>query len=768
MRWRIVLAVGAVGLLAVGARSLAPERVFTEDGLRLRGNDAYYHLLRVQRTLEDGRVPVRDPWLSYPDGALIPWPPLFDGAVAGIARVFGGGPQNPSRVESVAAWTPVVIGLLSVLALAAAGALILGPWEGVLAALFLALLPGHVLFTRLGRLDQHGVEAMIMTGMAGAFVWIGRRRGAGKPARAGEVLLAALMGLAFLTWQGSVLHLAVLMGALALLWIVHPEEGAAREVSRSVAGAALGAAGILAVGIVVTDHPSSLLTVSLAGLNGFHVAAVLMAAAFGWALPAAPGPGDWGGPGRFAQAALTAGVVLVAGLLLVPGLGAALLHGIEALGASSAWYGNIREFDPLLMAGFDPLSVEASRALRWTGLALPVAPVAAVVLARRGGRFFVPSRTGGRPARAFLLFWGLSFLALALMRQRFLIYATAPLALWLAALAVEAARALARRTRRGWMPPTAAASFAAVVLVPCVSWYAGQLGSGGEDPDRQALMEALAWLRHRPAPLPDRPAVFAEWDYGHLVQYEAGKPVLVSPFGTDLGEAAMRDFADAFTTDDPERLEAILERRSVGFLILTEPVTEAVFSQDFAPAGTPELVQLTLDWRAGASVRVLDPFWATAAARLYYRDGMVPAGFEGEALGRYRLVWESTAAVGTSAGTAAQARDLPAFKVFERVPGAVLRLEGLPPGSRASALVELTTADRASRSWRTTVLADWEGVAVLRVPYATGRNGSLLAGAYTVAAGGGVLRVAVGEGEVLGGEALLVRPTPPVRESGGP
>ncbi len=98
-----------------------------------------------------------------------------------------------------------------------------------------------------------------------------------------------------------------------------------------------------------------------------------------------------------------------------------------------------------------------------------------------------------------------------------------------------------------------------------------------------------------------------------------------------------------------------------------------------------------------------------------------------------------------------------AHKLFGVVPGATLVVRGADPGADVVALVPLRSNVGRDFVWATRAPADVAGVARLRVPYATGPNGTVMAGSYAVqVAGKGRVEVPVTEAQVTLGETVEV------------
>jgi len=728
-------------LLGVAARLTPWSQVFTPDGLRYRGNDAYYHLLRIQTAVRDyPHVPARDAWMNYPRGATVPWPPLFDLAVASAAKGTGGADPSPEWVERLAALFPVGLGLVA-LALAHRLAFLLGGRGAALrTGILVAVLPASALFGCVGRVDQHAAELVCFLWILMAFHAGWSRRPSPGNSWGADLILGLGIAVAFWTWLGSSLHLLFLVGFAGLWHLVTPEAG---RMARSLArGGAIGAAALTLTLIAFGPEDGALFKMSLLGLTGFHVVVVAMVAIFGGLLLGARRiPGKRCVTRRTAEVALAAALPLLAAILLLPGFRVSVHHGLVALGAASDWYRNIQEFDPLVFAGFEPVATEAWTVLKLLGLGLLTMPVAAwlLVLRWRGE----PDR---RADTLLVLVLGIAFVVLAFARQRFVLYLAVPLAFWVAVVWERLDASVMRRVQPRRLPGVALSALVGVLLLVPGLWWHIEQATAGPDSRQGELVTALEWLRNREPTAPGREAVFAEWSYGHHIRTVARRPVLVNPFGTDLGEDAMRDAAAIFLSRG-DKAGPLLEARRIGTLLLANPITEACFAHAFAPPGTPVAVRATRSWPGLYSVEVTPAYWDLVVTRLFFFDGL--SRFERDhALGQYRLIYESATLEGQGAAH-------PAFKLFEVVPGAAVAA-AVDPGTRITARAPVFTNQGRTIDWATSAVADATGRAVLRLPYATGRNGEVTASAYEVRAGERQATVTVTERDAVEGRLLPV------------
>jgi asparagine N-glycosylation enzyme membrane subunit Stt3 len=748
-----------VGLLAAGAgvRLTTWPWVFGHDEVRFASDgDALYHVLQAERLERDGLAAVwRDPYLGYPTGAEVPWPPLFDGLLWLAGRVAAGG-HAPDRATLAAAamWVPPVAGLLTILLLAWLARALLGgrPWLD--AALALALLPAHAVVTSLGRPDHHALEPLLL----GLLLLGGALAAADRPGRAPEALLGGAAALAFWNWNGSALYLALLAG-FAGIWHLLAPAGDGRP-GRAAARLALGLGGgaaLLAGSVALLAPPGALWRGTLSGLTGLQPALVA-GAALGCALLALARrarPVD--GPAA-RLATLAAALLVPPALLLLLPTGDGMSHGLDMLSAAS-WYRTIAEFRPLLPSGFRTVAQDLDDLLAGHGLTILAVPCALPLLWRR-------FRAAAPAERGPLLLAGVTLaatLALGWARSRFACYLSLAEAL---AAALLARAALAWAGRRwpahrfaaplGWLPaPLAGAAAFALLLAPALP---GLPSASYAFPHlvRYTDLAPLGRLAGRIPRLDGREAILSAWSDGHDFRYWSGRPVVSSPFGVEGGPGALEaDAAFHFAADQGEA-EAILARRRVGLVALTRPIDEVISLLDLAPPGRAPVAALVSEGLGHQRV-IIDPtFNDLVAMRLWLWDGM-SGGLDGRlvedgrpALDAFRLVGES------STPSLWQAVSTPLYKLFQPVAGLRLTVR-TTPGARVEARVALTTAGGRREGWRTSALAGADGRALLRLPYATGQNGEVQAGAWLLSDGQAEAELPVLERDVLGGATAALR-----------
>jgi len=716
----VALGTAALAALAAVPRLVTWANVFTVRGVRfVADGDPYYHVRRAAMILDSGSIVWRDPWLNYPAGADIPWPPLFDLLLAGTAWVVGLGHPSAQTLPVVAAFLPVLLGVAGVALGAWLAAEIFGFEVGAATAVLLALSAPNVFYSLLGRPDQHVLEVLLLTAVVLTFV----RGLRGDRLRPGPVLLLGVtLALSFWNWLGSALTLAVLGACCVVVGIATPPDRPwwGRPAKLLAAGAAT-AAVLLAVSIGLFGRPGALARLTIGGLSGFQVLlpAITAVAAASMLLVRARSPAV-----RAAGLVCIPAALVALAVLGLPAVRTPILSGLSAASQANAWYGSIGEFMPVVFSGLVPVTAELGAALATFGLA-PVLALIGVVEGVRRLRDEPVRRPAILVALTVAVLFGVATLAMA----RFMSYGSVPLAIF-AALGIE----WIRRRVAAWRPrfaPIAAVAAGAIALAPT----AIRLVAGAQDMAQGALETLL--LRVRDAPEQgDRRAVLVPWTYGHHVLWLARRPVVASPFGTEGGAGAIADLAAFYTELDADAAERLLQRRGVQYVLLEKPMDDvALLAGHGVRSGT-----------AGAQIArnvALDQLDQLVVMRLYESAGSGSEQPERRALDGFRLVDEED-------------HDQVPMRLFEFVPGAIVTVRGGTPGGHVVATVTLVAPFGMEGDWRTVSPVNARGEAVVRLPYATGSNGRITAREYVFTDGARGARVSVTEQQVVGGAALAV------------
>jgi asparagine N-glycosylation enzyme membrane subunit Stt3 len=707
-------------------------------------SDAHYHALRARQLVEAyPSIPLVDPLMNYPLGARIVWPPLFDMLSAWPAAWLG----RPDLVEPIAAVLPVAFGVLTLPLVYLVGAMVASRRVGLLATLVLALLPAHVEFTLLGRVDQHAAELFFATWVFAAFLWPLRYYApSSRTAWLQRLALGSGIALAAWNWQGSALNLALLAAFVATVHLLRRVQPSPRPAAILRDGAATGA--ILLLGSLLALQRGALTDFSMMGVTGFHVAVVAMTAAGAAVLAHFAARPERSIARRAGEVAVAAALPAAGAAFAIPGFARSIGFAAMYVTAKNAWLSSIDEFGPLLFSGSHPLTHELGTMLERFGLALCVLPVCGYALWKARSE-----RPEQRERVEFVLFWGAIFAVLTAVTVRFSLYVSVPAALWIAVALdrisrrLESGRALAGRPVLGSLASVGTATIAAIALL---APGARSLMPGWFAPDFmvQRSVPVLRWLTEQQADS-DRDAVLASWTMGHAIRYHAGKPVVATPFGTDGGERAMDDYAQFFAARTLGPLEDVADRRRIAWVLLTNPLNDVWLAEEITGVEQRRALVVRPDRLRGNNV-VVDTTALTenAAARLYFLDGSSTGpGDGGRAAGRFRLMFETPS---WQSGL-----DLDALKLFGVVSGALVEVRTSPFKDVAAEVVLRTNTSRTAR-WTDRARADESGRATVRVPYQTGWNGAVWAAPCVVSDGTVQRVVALSASDVTEGATTTV------------
>ena len=667
---RLVFVFGLAAALAIGVGLRLSTRAQVNAGGRARALtvDDNYHLRRARFSAANyPRTILFDPLMNFPTGGVGIWPPLFDVALATPARILHGASASPDAVEHGAMWVPLVFAAGSILFAGLIGRLVAGDVAGVVLALFVAVCPGHILWTQYGHTDQHVAESFFGLLVLWLFLRTRDRVPLSQPLtpavsrgeRVGEILTGVGLALAVLAWQGAIYWGAVIALSLFLEAVV-TRESVFRPAVLILGGAALLTAPATALWLAGAIPPFTYVSF------GFFQPLFLAALAGGTVLldtllRAARGQMTWRDAGwRLA-------VIVAAGLAILPFAGGLWLGLDRVVGyvagqtseAAAAtgyvsypknWLAGIFEARPLLSDGI-------SEPVRQLSAAFFLSPLILLLWARRALK-------GPRPGLDIALtVWGAVTLFLALS-QRLNVYYAAPLA---GLCLIEAARILAGLSGIAARTRTALAVLAGVVLaLPMAPGLRAELSAvrvPGSD-----LLDTLEWMRLRlphaidaydprllspeaPPELARAASVLAPWGLGHLILYDAELPVVANNFGYGF-----LDSIRFFLAESEEEALAIARQRRARWVLATDLVPRM---NDYAEyLGRPPYLRRT---RQGLAPE--PAYFSTLQSRLYDFDG---AGAEAadsriEPLAHFRLMHHSRSAIRRGN------RPVALWKVFEIV-----------------------------------------------------------------------------------------------------
>lgn len=656
----------ACTLATVWLRTRHLDALHRGDRWWLTSGDSWGHVHRIQAAMT-GEVPWRDPLAHSPDGLTWVWPPGFDWLVARAALVVGGGGQQ----DAIGAGMAVVAAcgaLTTALAVVASASLRTGPGlalGALMAGVVAAMHGGLHNYLQAGKVDHHAVEPLL------TFVALGCLLAACGSARWRAWAAVAGLALAAAVWclPSSALTLG-LVGGLGLVRVAVAEPGQHPLAARAW-GLGLALAGLL-------SQPLALQSPFAAGGSAVAhapswlqpVAALVGAAAFAAAARVAR---SW------VAVATTVGIGAGA-LLLWPAGRAAILGGSEFV-AGRNHVAIIHESASLFDAGWR-LTPDLAN---WS---LPLVPVLC---------WFGWRGTENRPAlRTWTAALTVGWL-LTVAQSRFSTLQAVPLAVIAGALLAQAhdAGAWGRRLALGALVVTALLGLVALdVRTPPLA-------------KRVRVWEALDWLRANADRTPREgkpPAVLASWALGHEIRALAGLPNVCSPHIAPGQTAGLDACLTLHLDDGAGPNDALLDRHGVRYWLTSPLAMSAMRSYAETLARNPDLLAV----RDHDDRLALTPAGSCINAHsLHYGNGSQSPDGSCRARTNWRLRFASA--------------DLRA-KVFERVPGALVRGGGCPAGGTATLTVRLQIGDGGD-TWLVSAPVGPSGGFGVRVPYAADSAG---------------------------------------------
>lgn len=718
-----------------------------------RDPDGLYHARRVERVFREG-LPVEgtDPFLDFPHGARIPWPPYYDLAAWAVVAPLAPAEAEPRHayLERALSTLPALFGVASALLAALAGWLLAGLGGAALAGGYAALCWGSINYSHVGNGDHHAWVSMLNASLL-LLLTLAVRRGALASRRRGlawGAACGALAGALVGSWVAALLYVLAVQLVLAWLLVLRAREPLPGVATLGFAFHATALA-VLLPAVLASPWREELPWI-VVNLSWFQPA-LLALGALAFVPPLALEHGALAPRTRAARLyapALALAILAGALVLALSGAGPArgIAEGFAWVSRADRFMHTVLESKPLLGGGERGTSA-LFLALGYGVLALPFAWAAAAWLAfRRGELELLPWVVAVPP-----------LLAQALAQRRFADALAVPMAVLLG-------WGFARLARRAPAALIAPAGLALAVLAQLPS-----LGSVIEARDTSTRWKVgthedhilgerrlFEWLREHTSEGGDY-SVLCHWDRGHAIEWIAWRPSVATNFGSYVGEDSYRDPARFFLAEDPDAARALLERRRVRYVVAPAALEAAVESMArIAGADGGEPFTAPHGGRQAPSAR----WWRALGGRLL-RGGAAPepAGANGTApapaLDFLRLVHVSPFRDARFAHPRGGAQ--PAGFVWERVAGARLEARGVP-GDELEVRIEVHYPGAAySIVWQATAMADGSGLARLRVPYATdSANGDGLARAARWSLGGRGGALEVPARAVVGGEALVL------------
>jgi len=160
-----------IATIAIAIRLLPFNKVFINGQIYPIGFDSYYHMRRIFFTTNHFPDYISfDSYINYPYGSVIGWPPLYDQVASLFALINGFGSPETSIIEFAAASFPLLLGIMSLVALYFAASMIFDRNIALLSVGILAILPVHIDYSMFGFIDHHIAEVLLLTIAYGFFI----------------------------------------------------------------------------------------------------------------------------------------------------------------------------------------------------------------------------------------------------------------------------------------------------------------------------------------------------------------------------------------------------------------------------------------------------------------------------------------------------------------------------------------------------------------------------------------------------------------------
>ncbi len=779
------IGLAAVCLLWCLARTLPAYdtvvRPGAEGSIYLVGADPYYHLRHVEFCLEHfPRILRWDPVNQFPHGRMTESSGAYQLGLAAVAFLVGA-KSHPERILTVLAWSPVVFGVLLLLATFMAARHLGSSGSGTLAAALLLVFPGQlVVYGTFGFGDYHILESLLaLLIYLGLISLLDEPPGHGLGPPAGLKSLPMLLFL--FTWPGSALHLLIAIITLATLMLKLLVASRNGDALTHLARQSFRYGVVpLVVYVTVTWCFSSMILFS-----GNHYPTLLGLFFITFGLPAlCLTLREARFPTRGLQKAALAVLLLsaVGGLVLsqttyVQGAVSFALEPREPLIGEHAQTG------PLLWLGM-------------FGVCLILALFGGVKAWRESNPERLSPLALAVPTLLYLLFW---------WRTLDLGYLPPP---FLAVLASFGAYHMTRPKRQPWV-------HSGIALLVVLQFFSGSLHAPYADPfavRRGQLMhegweQAMTWMRDNTPVFPedinaipewgqsfkDGYGIFTAWDFGHLIVALGRRPVAFS-------QSLFVEPTRWWISEDEEYFYQELSKNRLRYV-----VTESRLIAEFFPAKAQTAGRDDGYFRGAVDSVVFDgvplplrtygeAYERTMAVRLHQHGG--------NHLSHFRLVYESPMesfisyvaepkverqqfgllvdrrsflirdpsdrelfeALSNDLGIADSVYGLlygaaltPAVRIFERVPGAKITGRSAPGDSvKAQILLESRTTGKKF-VYEHAVEADSNGDFSLVVPYSTfvtPASAVVASGPYTLTRSGGQCSLSVTEFQVASGTVI--------------
>jgi len=720
-------------LFALLIRMLPLFSIYSNGRIIFIGADSFYHIRRIVYTVHNfPNTLTFDPYVNYPAGFEIGWPPVYDQLIAGIALIIGNGNPSIDTIEIISAMFPALIGALTILPLYCLASKVFEKRTALISVLILSLIPAHLMISEVGFTDHHVAEVFLST-TAYAFFALSLKYGREVDLSVSNiknldiklvlkpvifsVASGSILAISVFTWIGSPIFLGIIgIYALVQLSIDVKNEKLSEHVLTSVIATYMTILLMVAPFIqrllrpefdmsgmfISWFHILFILSLLIMSALGAIVANIFIKKKMHWAYYVV----------SILAISITGAVSLYN---VVPDFYQNTIAGIHYLIGSSGILQTIAEARPILF--------DESFTIRHVWSRFTIFSLTAVI-----GLFAVIKEMHKKNYPSEIIFfctWTVIVLILTIYQRRFAYTLAINFAILSGYFAnmlynmwkKEQQQSKKQKVKKAasktplWETITNISIILIFISISSIFFFVPivdtVLHPGTPSTDWQ---ESLMWLESNSPEtsyylenenFPEY-GVLSWWDYGNWILYMAKRPVVANNFQTGV-----EDSARFFITSSESESLSILERRNVKYVITDTMMTTGKFKPIFDISGESYHTGKEIEeFIQGEEIR------KTTLFRLHL--------FDGSGLGYLRLIYESKGEdleIGVH-NNSQNSTNIKNVKVFEYVPGAIV--EGFAkPEQEVYARTNITMSNGRVFEYQNEATANESGWYELRLPYST-------------------------------------------------
>ncbi len=203
-------------LIGLIVRFFTFSQVFEQGRIVFLETDPYYHMWRVFSYIEMfPKTFFFDPFINYPYGVVVGWPPLFDQIIALISLIAGLGKPGIHLVETIGVFIPVISGIFSIISVYYITKEIFNERIALYSSLLLAVMPAHAQISFLGFTDHHIAEVLISVLAYLFFI-----KSIKKESCLFSILSGIMIGLSFLIWIGAPIFIGIILSYIVIQFVL--------------------------------------------------------------------------------------------------------------------------------------------------------------------------------------------------------------------------------------------------------------------------------------------------------------------------------------------------------------------------------------------------------------------------------------------------------------------------------------------------------------------------------------------------------------------